>query len=80
MKEKAEIFEDITKLAGSAAGTLGSIKSQIKNEVKARVEEIALKMDLVPREDLDRVEALLKRTNENINDLTKRLEKLEGKN
>ncbi|NQZ13363.1 MAG: accessory factor UbiK family protein [Alphaproteobacteria bacterium] len=79
MKEKAEIIDDIARLAGGAAGTLNSIRQQIHNDVKARVEEVAMKMDLVPREDLDRVEALLEKAIADQNDLKQRIEKLEKK-
>lgn len=79
MKDKSDIFDDITKLAGGAAGTLNSVRMQIKNDVKARVEEVATRLDLVPREDLDRVEALLEKTIQVQQDLTQRLEKLEKK-
>lgn len=79
MKEKADIIDDIARLAGGAAGTLNSVRQQIHNDVKARVEEIAMKMDLVPREDLDRVEALLEKAIADQNDLKQRLEKLEKK-
>ena len=79
MKEKAEIIDDIARLAGGAAGTLNSIRQQIHNDVKARAEEVAMKMDLVPREDLDRVEALLEKAIADQNDLKQRIEKLEKK-
>lgn len=77
MKNKSDIFDDITKLAGGAAGTLHSMRSQVKNDIKARVEEVAMRLDLVPREDLDRVEALLEKTIKDQKDLIQRLEKLE---
>lgn len=79
MKDKSEIFDDITKLAGGAAGTLNSVREQVKNDIKARVEEAAMRLDLVPREDLDRVEALLEKTIKDQQELIQRLEKLEKK-
>ena len=79
MKDKSEIFDDITKLAGGAAGTLNSVRKQVKNDIKARVEEAAMRLDLVPREDLDRVEALLEKTIKDQQELIQRLEKLEKK-
>jgi len=78
MKDTSAIFDDLTKLAGGAAGTLNSVRQQIKNDVKARVEEVATRLDLVPREDLDRVEALLNKALEDQKELIARIESLEG--
>ncbi|MEM9469224.1 MAG: accessory factor UbiK family protein [Pseudomonadota bacterium] len=79
MKQKAEIIDDLAKLAGGAAGTLNSLRQQLQNDIKARVEEVATRLDLVPREDLDRVEALLNKALDDQKELSARLEKLEKK-
>ena len=79
MKNKADILDDIAKVAGGAAGTLNSVRQQIQNDVKARVEDVATRLDLVPREDLDRVEALLEKAIADQKELTARVEVLEKK-
>lgn len=79
MVNKSTLLDDVAKLAGGAAGTLNSMRSQVKNDIKARVEEVAMRLDLVPREDLDRVEALLARTMQKQDEIIKRLEELEKK-
>lgn len=71
-------MDDIAQLAGGAAGLLGNLQQQIRDEIKVRVEDMATRMDLVPREDLDRVEALLNKTMDEQKDLKQRLEKLES--
>jgi len=76
MLKKTDILDDIAKVAGGAAGTL--IRQQIKNDVKARVEEVAMRLDLVPREDLDRVEALLEKVIADQEDMAARLDALEN--
>ncbi|NCO03418.1 MAG: accessory factor UbiK family protein [Alphaproteobacteria bacterium] len=78
MLKKTDILDDIAKVAGGAAGTLNSIRQQIKNDVKARVEEVAMRLDLVPREDLDRVEALLEKVIADQEDMAARLDALEN--
>lgn len=78
MLKKIDILDDIAKVAGGAAGTLNSIRQQIKNDVKARVEEVAMRLDLVPREDLDRVEALLEKVIADQEDMAARLDALEN--
>ena len=79
MSKPKEFIDDITQLAGGAAGLLGSAGQQIRDDIKARVEDVADRMDLVPREDLERVEALLHKSIDVQNDILKRLEILEGK-
>ncbi len=78
MLKITDILDDIAKVAGGAAGTLNSIRQQIKSDVKARVEEVAMRLDLVPREDLDRVEALLEKVIADQEDMAARLDALEN--
>ncbi len=78
MIKGAKIIDDIVQMAGGAAGVLGSVQEQIRNDVKTRVEDIAAQMDLVPREDLERVEARLTKALSNQKDILNRLEKLEN--
>lgn len=59
MKNKSQIIDDIARLAGGAAGVAGSLQQQVRNDIQARVEEMATRLDLVPREDYDRLETLV---------------------
>lgn len=79
MTKSNKIFDDIAQLAGSAAGLMNDLRQQMKEDVKSRVDELATKMDLVPREDLERVEALLEKTRKDQETLEKRLAALEAK-
>lgn len=71
MKNKSQLLDDLAQMANGAAGIAGSLQQQIRQDVKARIDEMASKMDLVPREDFERLEA-------QIMALQERLEKLEG--
>ncbi len=68
MKPDPRIFDDLTRVAGGAMNVFSGIREQILNEVRARFDEMAARIDLVPREDFDRLEArvnaLQKRLNE----------------
>ncbi len=66
------LFDDIAKVAGGAAGLLASVRQQVAEEIKARIDDVADRADLVPRAELERVEAMVKA-------LQKRVEALEGK-
>ncbi len=66
-----KFFDDIARVAGGAMNVMSGLREQIRNDIKARVEEMAARLDLVPREDFDRLEALVKA-------LSKKVETLEG--
>jgi len=73
-------MDDIAQLAGGAAGLLSGVQQQIRDDIKARVEEMATRLDLVPREDFERVEALLEKALAEQKELKARLDALEKKN
>lgn len=54
-----KFFDDMARMAGGAVNMLSGLQQQIREDVKSRIDEMAAKLDLVPREDLERVEARL---------------------
>jgi hypothetical protein len=78
MRPDPHFLDDIAKVAGGAVNVLSGLRQQIESEIKIRVEEMASRMDLVPREDLERVEAQLARLQKDHKDILARLDKLEG--
>lgn len=78
MKPDARIFDDIAKVAGGAVNIISGMQQQIRDEIRVRVEEMAAKMDLVPREDFDHVETMVKKLRTEQEALIKRIEALEG--
>lgn len=72
MAASDRLFDDIARVAGGAAGLLASVRQQVAEEIMARIDDMADRADLVPRVDLERVEAQLKA-------LQKRVDELEGK-
>ena len=57
MRNKADnlrFFEDMAKIAGGAIKSMGDARSQIKSIVSAFLED----MDLVTRDEFERVEAM----------------------
>lgn len=77
MSTKEKILDDMARMAGGAIGTIGNIRGQIKEEIRLRVDEMAMRLDLVPREDFERVEDLLKQARIEQDELRVRIEKLE---
>ena len=74
-----KVFDDIAKVAGGAVNVMSGLSAEIKNEVRARVDELAHRLDLVPREDFEKLEAMLTEARKEQLELTKRVEALEGK-
>ena len=56
-----KILDDIAKAAGGAVNILSGMQQQIREEIKTRMDDMAARMDLVPREDLDRAEAMIEK-------------------
>lgn len=73
MKPKEKVFDDIARMAGGAVSIFSGLTRQIKDEIRARVDEMAARMDLVPREDLDSVEAVLAETRKRVDALEKKI-------
>ncbi len=79
MPKPTQIIDDLAQMAGGAAGLFSGVQQQMRDDIKARVEEMATRLDLVPREDLDRVEALLERALSEQKEMKARLDALENK-
>jgi BMFP domain-containing protein YqiC len=74
---REKILDDMARLAGGTAGFVGGLKRQIKGDLKSRVDEMAQRMDLVPREDFERLESMLVKAREEQEALAKRITALE---
>jgi BMFP domain-containing protein YqiC len=72
MKPDPRILDDLSRVAGGALNVFSGLREQIMNDIRARFDEMADRMDLVPREDFNRLEAQVK-------DLQKQIATLSGK-
>lgn len=70
MFAKEKLFDDVARLAGSGVGIFSGIQKQIREEIRSHLYEMADQMDLVPREDYERLETM-------VQDLRTRIETLE---
>lgn len=70
MKSDARILDDMARVAGGAVNILSGLREQINDDIRERVEMMASRLDLVPREDFE--DALAQ-----ISALQKRVEALE---
>lgn len=72
MKPDPRILDDLSRVAGGALNVFSGLREQILNDVRARFEDMASRMDLVPRDDFERLEAQVK-------ELQKQVAALSGK-
>ena len=79
MQSKDKILDDVARVAGGAISTFSGLSRQIKDEVRVRIDELAQRLDLVPRDEFERVELMLFKAREEQNRLNERLAALEAK-
>lgn len=77
MSTQEKIFDDLARLAGGTVGLVSDAKKQAISVVKNHVDEWAQEMDLVPREDFERLQESLLQARKEQEDLIKRIEALE---
>lgn len=65
-----KIFDDLARVAGGAMNVFSGLREQIMSDVKVRMEEAASRMDLVPREDFDRLQMQVDALQKKIDELT----------
>lgn len=83
MSKREKLLDDIAQLAGGAIGMAHDTKSQIRDIIRTNIDAWAQDMDLVPRQEFERIEAMLITAREEQEELKKRLDDLEqrlGKN
>lgn len=78
MNPDSKILDDIARVAGGAVNVVSGLRQQIRDEVRTRFEELAARMDLVPREDFEQVEDMVKKLRLEQEELIKRMDALEG--
>lgn len=59
MKPDPSIFDDLARMAGGAVNIVSGLQQQVREEIRSRVDEMLTRMDLVPREDFERLEAMV---------------------
>lgn len=77
MQAESRILDDIARVAGGAVGLMAGLRRQIREEIRSRIDEAALRLDLVPREEFERLEAVTAKARAEIDRLEKRIAALE---
>ena len=76
-RDNLKFLDDLAKMATGAFGSLSEIRSQIRKQVQEGVDQILSKMDLVTRDEFERVEAMAEKARTRQEALEKRLATLE---
>ena len=79
MQTRNRIFDDLAKVANSAAGTMVGLKDEVENMVRYRMERFMADMNMVHREEFDAVRAMAAKARSEQAALEKRIEELETK-
>ena len=77
--DNLKLIDDIAKMATGALGSFSEVRHQVKTMVRQRVDQIIAEMDMVTREEFDRVEALAARARDRQEELEQRIAELEAK-
>lgn len=72
-------LDDIARVAGGAVNIVSGLQQQLREDLRSRVDSMADRADLVPREDLQRAEAMIAKLRARIDALEARIDKIEGK-
>lgn len=74
-----KMLDDLARVAGGAVNIFSGLQEQIRNDVRARIEEMATRLDLVPRDELDQAKGMIDKLRKELKALENRVELLEGK-
>lgn len=77
--KRGRFFDDLAGMAGGAFSVMAGARAEIESAVKAQVEIVAQKLELVRREDLDAALEVARRAREEASSLALRVAALEAK-
>ncbi len=78
MQTRNRIFDDLAKVANSAAGTMAGLKDEIENMIRHRVESFMSDMKVVSRCEFDAVKAMAAKARSEQEWLEQRIDALEA--
>lgn len=73
-----KILDDLARMAGGAVNIASGLQQQIRDDIRARVEEVADRLDLVPRADFEQAEDMIKKLRMQQDDMEQRIAALEA--
>lgn len=52
-----KLFDDLARVAGGAVSLISTVRQQVQADLRGRVDGVANRMDLAPREEVERLQA-----------------------
>lgn len=77
-RNREKILDDIARVAGGTVSVFSGMTRNLREEIRSRIDEAATRLDLVPREDFERLEAVLKETRRIVEEQKSRIDSLES--
>lgn len=77
MSTQEKIIDDVARAAGGAVGLISGLAGHAKSSIRTKIDDMAQNLDLVPREDFEKMELLLTTLRLEQEVLKKRVEALE---
>ncbi len=77
MASDKKILDDLARVAGGAVNILSGLQQQVREEMRSRVDDIAARVDLVPRADFEQARDTIKALTRQVEIMEKRLNDLE---
>ncbi|MCB9983220.1 MAG: accessory factor UbiK family protein [Rhodospirillales bacterium] len=71
IKAKDKVLDDVARVAGGTFSIFSGLRQSVHEDIKARADEMASRLNLVPREDFERLEALVQAQEQRIQALEK---------
>lgn len=79
MAAENRLFDDLSRVATGALGTLGGLRAELETRIREQVEHLLGRMNLVRREEFDAVQAMVAKARLEQEALTARLAALEAR-
>lgn len=73
-----KMLDDLARVAGGAVNIFSGFQDQIRNDVRARMEEMATRLDLVPRDELEIAKGMIEKLQREVKALEARLDAMDG--
>ncbi|MBL4805574.1 MAG: accessory factor UbiK family protein [Alphaproteobacteria bacterium] len=79
LRNKDKVLDDIARVAGGTVSVFSGIGQNIREDIKSYIDDMADRLDLVPREDFERLELQVAALQEKIDKLEKASQKPKSK-
>ena len=77
MPNDSKLLDDLARVAGGAVSLISTVRKQVQADLRGRVDSYADRMDLAPKAEIERLQALVASFRSEQENLKKRIAELE---